>query len=195
MISAIILAAGKSTRIGVCKQLLKLKGKTMIEFTLNNVKKSNVDEIIVVLGFMASEISKVVRVNNIIVNKDYEKGLSSSLKKGLKAVNKHTEAVIVILADQPLVNGDVINLLISHYRKTKAKIIVPIHEGNRGNPVLIDKSLFHKINNLTGDIGARFIIKKYEKYVSGVSVNTNTVLIDIDTNRDYLNVKKKLNDD
>ena len=59
MISAIILAAGKSTRIGVCKQLLKLKGKYMIEYTLDNVKKSNVDEIIVVLGFMASEILKV----------------------------------------------------------------------------------------------------------------------------------------
>lgn len=192
MISAIILAAGKSTRIGVCKQLLKLKGKSMIEYTINNVKKSGVDEIIVVLGSMASEISKVVRGNKIVVNNDYERGLSYSLKKGLKAINKHSEAVIFILADQPLINEDVINLLISHYRKTGAKIIVPLHEGKRGNPVLIDKSLFHEINNLTGDIGARFIIKKNEECVSGVDVNTNTILIDVDTDGDYLNVKKKL---
>jgi molybdenum cofactor cytidylyltransferase len=192
MISAIVLAAGKSTRIGVCKQLLKLKGKSMIEHTISNVKKSSVDEIIVVLGFMASEISKVVRGNKIVVNNDYGNGLSYSLKKGLKAVNKHSEAVIFILADQPLINGDVINLLISHYRKTGAKIIVPLHEGKRGNPVLIDKSLFYEINNLTGDIGARFIIKKNEECVSGVDVNTNTILIDIDTEGDYLNVKKKL---
>ena len=74
MISAIILAAGKSTRFGACKQLLKLKGKNMIEYTLNNVKKSVVDEIIVVLGFKASEILKVIQGNKIVINNEYEKG-------------------------------------------------------------------------------------------------------------------------
>ena len=194
MISAVILAAGKSTRLGLSKQLLKINGRTMIEHVIKNVCKSNVGETIVVLGFMADKIIDKTRSYNvkIALNKDYKSGMSTSLRAGLKAVNKDADAVIFVLADQPLVKAPVLNKLISEYERKKPLIVVPTYKGKRGNPTLIDRALFKEIERISGDVGARSLIKKHRNKVEEIETNSPGVLVDIDTAEEFKLIKKHL---
>lgn len=194
MISAVILAAGKSTRLGLSKQLLEINGRTMVEHVIKNVCGSNVDETIVVLGFMADKIIDKTRSYNvkIVLNKDYKSGMSTSLRAGLKAVNKKSCAVIFVLADQPLVNTSIINKLVSGYERKKPLIVVPTYKGKRGNPTLIDRTLFKEIERISGDVGARSLIEKYRKNVEEIEMDSLGVLIDIDTAEEFKLIKKHL---
>ncbi len=187
MISAIILAAGKSVRMGKCKQLLILNGQTIIEHVIENISASKVDEIIVVLGFKADIIKEKIKRYHVkaIVNDRYELGMSTSLKAGLRILNKKTEAALFILGDQPYVEASTINKLILNYEKKKPLIAVPVHKGRRGNPVLIDRTLFDEIKKISGDTGARTLIKKHKTNVLDVEVETPNIFIDIDTEDEF----------
>jgi len=193
MISAIVLAAGESTRMGFCKQLLEIEGQPMIEHILKSIQESNVDKIIVVLGFMADEIAKRVPEDKvkIVINPDYKAGQSTSLKAGLKAIDAKTEAVIFILADQPFMKASIINEIIRRYKRTHAPIVIPTYKGKRGNPVLFDKALFKEMLNTSGDVGARSIIRSHDKNVEEVEVNNPSVLYDIDTVEDLKILNKR----
>lgn len=196
VISAIVLAAGKSTRMGVCKQLLEIAGRTVVERVLESVYISDVDEIMVVLGFMAEEIKEKIKMPQdrvkIVVNGDYEAGLSTSLKVGLRALNDAAEAVIFVLGDQPLVEASTINKLIREYKRTKALIVAPTYRGKRGNPVLLDRSILGEVEGLRGDIGARPIIMRHRKNLLTVEVDTPSVLLDIDTPRGVETAKRMM---
>ena len=186
MISAVVLAAGKSTRMGFCKQLLKIGDRRMIEQVVGNVCTSRVDESIVVLGFMADEIAEKLPKEQvkIVVNPSYEKGMSTSLKAGLNAVDGETDAVIFVLSDQPFVKPFIINKLIDDYERTGAPIVVPTYKGKRGNPVLFDMSLRDELMDIQGDVGGRSIIKKYRKEVRKIEVDSPFILMGIDTKED-----------
>jgi molybdenum cofactor cytidylyltransferase len=186
MISAIVLAAGSSKRMGFCKQLLKINGITMIEHVVSNIGDSMVDNIIVVLGFNADEISKKLsnKKLKIVINKDYEKGMSTSLKVGLKAVNKDTKAIIFLNSDQPFIKSHIINRIIEEYERTSSLIIVPTHKGKKGHPVLLDISFRSDIMKIQGDVGARNIIRKYNTHVSNIEIDSNSILIDFDRIKD-----------
>lgn len=165
----------------------------MIEHILKSVQESNVDEIIVVLGFMADEIAKRVPEDKvkIVINPDYKAGQSTSLKAGLKAIDAKTEAVIFILADQPFMKASIINEIIRRYKRTHAPIVLPTYKGKRGNPVLFDKALFKEMLNTSGDVGARSIIRSHDKNVEEVEVNNPSVLYDIDTVEDLKILNKR----
>lgn len=193
LISAVLLAAGKSTRMPPCKQLSEIHGLTMIEHVLRSIQESKVDEIIVVLGFMADEILKRVPMKGVrtVLNPRYEEGQSTSLKAGLKAVNKKAEAVIFFLCDQPFVEASVINKIISQYEKNRAPTLVPTYKGKRGNPVLVDRSLFDEIMSISGDTGAKPVIMRHDRAVREVEVDSPSVLLDIDTMEDLEEFKKR----
>ena len=192
MIAAIILAAGKSTRFGTCKQLLKWNDKTLIEHVIKNVKQSKVDGVIVVLGFMAEVISKKVTNCMIVINSNYDEGMSGSLKAGLRTLEPNIEASIFVLGDQPLITAQIINSLILKYQSNRAKIVIPVHHGKRGNPVLIDRILFQEIEKLDGDMGAREIIANNEQFIDEVIIDTPDIFRDIDTEEDYFNMMASL---
>jgi len=186
MISAVVLAAGESTRMGFCKQLLKIEGRTMIEQVVKNVRESRVDEVIVVLGFMANEIAEKLPRDQIkiIVNPRFKEGMSTSLKTGLEAVDREADAVIFVLSDQPFIKPSIIDKIIDEYERTGAPIVVPTYKGRRGNPVLFDMSLRAEVMNIQGDVGGRPIIKKHEKEIREVEVGSPTILMDTDVKED-----------
>jgi len=191
--SGIILAAGKSERMGFCKQLLKIRGKTLIEIVLETAKKSKLDEIIVVLGYKAELIEKVLRdYTGIkkIFNPHFQEGLSSSLKSGLAALDSSSRAAIFILADQPLLKKSTIDALIDAHAKKHSLLVAPVYKGIRGNPVLVDRRLFTEILKLKGDVGARHILQKFKNDVLLVNVNDPGVVLDIDTVLDYKAISK-----
>ncbi len=193
-IGAVILAAGKSARMGEAKQLLRLGRSTVLEQTLVNVRAATVNELVLVLGASAEVIREQVPPDilagaTVVVNPDYETGMASSLRAGLAALRSDINAALIVLADQPFVMPETLGQIVDEYRRTPARIVIPTHHGTRGNPVLLDRSLFAEAMALEGDVGCRAIFAKYPKSIVYVEVDDPGILLDIDNRDDYERVQ------
>ncbi len=186
-VAAIVLAAGASWRMGQPKQLLPLGEGTMLQRVIDTVLASPADAVIVVLGHRAAEVAATIDdwPVQIIVNEAWEKGLSSSVKAGLRAAGTDINAALFVLADQPAVSAEVMAQLVERYRQTRAPIVVPVYQSQRGNPVLFDRSLFAELMEVEGDQGGRDLINRYRDQVEEVEVASEGVLLDINTLADY----------
>lgn len=183
-VSAIVLAAGMSKRMGTIKQLIKVGDRTLLETTLAAVQESAIRETILVLGHEAETIAKTLKQDpapKLIVNTSYPEGMSSSIRAGLNAVSPESSAAMIVLADQPLLSAAVINRMIHEYESLHAAIVLPVYRGFRGNPVLIDRSLFPEMMQISGDIGCRSIFGLHPEKIHKVQVEDIGILVDIDT--------------
>lgn len=180
-----ILAAGESTRMGATKQLLPFGESTLLETVIGNLRRSPVDEIIVVLGSSADEIRGKIGSDQvrIVINPQFREGMGTSLRCGIAQVS--SDAALVVLADQPFVETATINRLIEQYRDGNPQIVIPVYRGFRGNPVLLDRSVFPEIMGLSGDIGCRAIFGGHSENILKVPVDDVGVLLDIDTREDF----------
>jgi molybdenum cofactor cytidylyltransferase len=192
LIGAVVLAGGKSSRMGQPKQLLPFNGKPLLEHTLANLRNIRLNEILVVLGCSADEVQKQVDLHDIKVveNKNYEQGMGTSLSAGVSALAEATEGVLIVLADQPFVRPETYEQLIDHYRHSDAEIIIPTYRGFRGNPVLLDRSVFFEAMALTGDIGCRAVFGDHIGGIVKVPVEDIGVLLDIDNKADYARLQE-----
>lgn len=186
-VAAIVLAAGASTRYGEPKQLLPVGGKTMLQHVVDIVLASPVDQTIVVLGHRASEIRATLKdaPADIVTNEEWEAGLSTSVQAGLRAVRPDVQAALFVLADQPAITPEIIAALLQCHRETGGPIVVPTYQGKRGNPTLFDRSLFAELMKVRDDQGGRQLIDMYGDRMQRVEVNSEAVLIDVDTEEDY----------
>ena len=193
LIAAIVLAAGTSSRMGKSKQTLLLSGKPMLEKVLDVYRQAGVGAIIVVLGAGTAEIRRKVNLEKetVIINRLYRKGMSGSLRLGLRAAEEKADAVIVALADQPFVTPGTIDIMIKTYARTRAPMVVPVYHGVRGNPVLFDKSVFPEIKRIRGDRGAKSVVERHRDSLKEVPVEDRGVLVDIDTPSDYSKAKSR----
>jgi molybdenum cofactor cytidylyltransferase len=187
MLSAILLAAGKSQRMGKLKQLLPLGKSTMVEQALDNLLSSAVDEIIVVVGYRAEEVTETISAKpvKIVFNPNYGEGMSTSIIAGLILVDPRAQTLMLALGDQPFVNSQTINRLIAEFHKHDKGIAVPTFKGKRGHPVIFAIKYKPELLKLKGDIGARGIIKHHPDDVLEVAVDAESVVSDIDTRDDY----------
>ena len=187
MVSAIILAAGMSKRMDSPKQLLRIGGKPLLQHIIDSVDRSAVDEIVLVLGFEAESIRKGLSKNRarIVVNSSYKDGMSTSIQVGIRELNKKTDGALIVLSDQPLISYQAIDLIISAYKNNDQKIAVPFYKGFRGNPVLIDKSLFPEMMGISGDIGCRAIFGLHPDFILKVPMDDVSILVDIDTQQEF----------
>ncbi len=185
-VSAVVLAAGASKRMGTAKQLLDVGGKTLLQIVLDNLWKSKVSEIIVVLGSSADEIRSQVLLDHVrvVVNEAHEQGMGTSVRAGIAAVDSQSVAALVILADQPFVRPETFDLLIERYREGTARIVIPMFQGFRGNPVVIDRFLFPELLKLAGDVGCRAIFGNHPGEILKVPLDDVGVLLDVDTKAD-----------
>jgi len=186
-VSAIILAAGASRRMGVTKQLLPLGKTTILESTIDNLLGSDVNEVIVVLGHQDRELSRLIagRPVTIALNPAYLRGMSTSIAAGLERVDPAARGVMLMLADQPFVDAATINHLLAAFARYPESIIIPLHRQKRGNPVIFPVSYQAELRALEGDIGGREIIKRHPEDVMEIAVSNEGVLIDIDTPDSY----------
>jgi molybdenum cofactor cytidylyltransferase len=157
--SAVVLEAGTSTRMGTVKQLLRLDDRPLLQHVLDNVRASGVTEIILVLGFAREAIGQEIDVRDarVVINEGFQQGMGTSLKAGLSAVDAQAEAALIVLAHQPFVRPATLDQLITEHQASKAQIVIPTYRGFRGNPVLLDRSVFPEVMALNGDIGCRAI--------------------------------------
>lgn len=195
MISAILLAAGESKRMGRPKQLLEWRGKTLLQHSLESLVNSDADEIILVLGHEADRIRKTLPALpiKIVINPDYKQGMASSLRRGLLAMDPQSEAFLVLLADQPGIGPEIINDLIRAFQQADPKqgIVRPVHGGLRGHPVLFGVRYLPEALQLQGDVGARRILMNHPEDILSIDVEADSVLNDIDTPDEYRNYVKR----
>jgi molybdenum cofactor cytidylyltransferase len=186
-VSAIVLAAGMSARMGSTKQLLRMGDKTLLETAIENLRKSQVGEIILVLGFSAETIRQQVPLDNlrVVINASYREGMGTSLRMGISNVDARAQAALVVLADQPFVQPETIDHLIAQYHELKPQVAIPVYQGFRGNPVLLDRSVFPELMGLTGDIGCRAIFGTHTENILKVPVDDVGILLDVDTKSDF----------
>lgn len=192
-IGIIILAAGASIRFGKPKQLLKFQEKSLVRRTAENALTFE-SRTIIVLGANADEIKKEVEdlPLKIVVNKDWQSGLSSSIKSGLKKLletEPETSIVILLLCDQPLVDKKTISRLIKVQRETQKAIVASEYENTLGVPALFTREIFDELLNLQGDQGARFLIQKYAAS-KAAKIDAPEAAFDIDTLEDYERILK-----
>ena len=188
MISLVVLAAGKSTRMKKNKLLLKIDGETLIEHIMKAAKESSAEEVIVVLGYEAQKIrEKLAKLGcKLAVNENYMKGQSGSVKVGLSAVSSNAEAVMILPADVGLIDPESINRVVEEYRKSKNRIVIASHQQQSGHPILIDRTLFPEVTKIDEDsFGLKAVINRHRAEIKYVEVGTENVLIDIDTREEF----------
>ena len=172
--------------MGTVKQLLRLGDRPLLQHVVDHVRACSAAEIVLVLGFEAEAIQREIKLDNVrlIVNSQYRQGMGTSLKSGLAAVDSEAEGALVVLADQPLVRPQTLDRLIAEHQTGKAQIVIPTYRGFRGNPVLVDRSIFPELMGLNGDTGCRAVFGDHIDGIVKVPVDDVGILLDVDERSD-----------
>jgi len=183
-IAALLLAAGQSRRMGTNKLLAEIDGRPMVARTAQRLLSSHARPIVAVLGNQADAVDTALGRLPVerVRNPAFAEGLSTSLKRGLAALPPDIDGVVVCLGDMPLVTGRDLDRLIAAFNPLEGRaIIVPTRRGKRGNPVLWARRFFPEMAELAGDVGAKHLIGEHAELVCEVEMDTDGVLVDIDT--------------
>ena len=181
-IAGIILAAGGSTRMGGQNKLLQMvDGTSLVQKVVGSALNSNIESVYVILGYQAALIRQCISNKSVnwVENSDWSRGMASSIKSGIEALNTNYDGAMILLGDMPFIESIMINQLLALYQKKK--IVVPVKDGRQGNPVLFSSAFFADLKLLGGDKGAKPIIKKNPDSVIIANVLTDTIFHDLDT--------------
>jgi molybdenum cofactor cytidylyltransferase len=211
MISAILLAAGESKRMGnQNKLLLPFRGRTMVENIVDTLGASQVDQVIVVLGHEADQVKYVLgdRPVQLVYNQHYPQGMTSSIQCGVKAADPNTQGLMICLSDLPRIQVEDVNYLLEHFQQSvwakdpppnsplqklqkggDRSIIIPTFQGQRGHPVIFSSEYQSEILAHSDPNGCQGIIKRYSQQVLEVQMDSDRCLKDIDTWWDYNNFR------
>ena len=189
MIKAILLAAGQSKRMKSENKLIKLyKNKPLINYSLNVLTKSKVNKIIIVLGHQHKELKKIIKKNKKIIftyNKNYKKGMASSIKIGLKKISKNDKGFIVAQSDMPFVKQSDINKICRSINSKKFLIHALKYKNRVGNPIGFDSSLIKKFKNIKGQFGAKFMVKRLKNRTNFIKTKSIKSFKDFDKASDF----------
>jgi molybdenum cofactor cytidylyltransferase len=185
-IAAIVLAGGRSSRMGPGNKLLEpIAGKPIVAHVAGAALKSGADPVIVVTGFDAPRVAVALGELSVTIvhNAAFDDGLSSSLKAGLSALPPDSDGALILLGDMPAIEGSVLSALMAAFTGRDA-ICVPVHDGRRGNPVLWGAAYFDEIMRLSGDVGAKSLMARHSEHVTEVPAGSDSIFADVDTPAD-----------
>lgn len=186
-ISAIILAAGLSTRMKEFKQLLPYRGKKVIIAIVEELLNANVAEVLVVVGHNADLVREELKKYDVklIMNPDYKQGMHTSVMAGAENVSDKADAFMIVLGDQPEISSRLVNGLIAFAKQSEKGIIIPSYLNKRGHPVLFRKQYLEHTKNLSPILGLKQIVNENPKDIDYFIAGEDTILFDIDTPEDY----------
>lgn len=189
MITAILLAAGQSKRIPKENKLLKrFKRKILINHILNQLIKSKVKKIIIVLGHEHSLVKNAIIKNKKIqftLNKNYKSGIASSIKTGIKKVNKVSKGFLIVQSDMPYINKTHINKIYNSIDKKDNPVHLLKYKNKIGNPIGFNSSIISKFKKIKGDVGAKFMVKRLKKDAAIIKVKSEKIFKDFDKLSDF----------
>jgi CTP:molybdopterin cytidylyltransferase MocA len=190
-ISAVLLAAGLSRRMGQPKQLLPLGNKTVIRHCLDNLVAAGIKNVVVVVGRGGSEILDSMKdlPVQIVFNENPESEMAESVRIGLSALTQSSSGVLVHLSDHPLVSSGTLKSIVQCHLETPDKIIIPQYKGKRGHPSLFPKPVIDEVFN---GLNLRDIITRDSSRIRILSVDDEGVILDMDTREDYEKILKKI---
>ncbi len=189
MIKAILLAAGQSKRLKSENKLIKLyKKKPLINYSLNSLHKSKVNKVIIVLGHQNKEVKKIIKKNKkniFIYNKNYKKGMASSIKVGLRKVSKNDKGFIVVQSDMPFIKVSDINKIYNSIKLKKYLVYILKFKNRIGNPIGFDISIIKKFKNIKGKFGAKFMVKRLKNKTGFIKISSAKSFKDFDKASDF----------
>jgi molybdenum cofactor cytidylyltransferase len=195
-IAAVVLAAGRSTRMGaVNKMLAEIGGKPLVRIATEQALASRAKPVIVVTGHERERVERALSGLPVrfVHNPDYAEGLAGSVKTGIGAVPAESDGAIVCLGDMPQVDSGLIDKLLAAFDPERgALVVVPSIDGRRGNPVVWARRFFNDLLAITGDIGARHLIGQYAEAVVEVPLSGDAALTDVDTPESFSAVKAEI---
>ena len=194
MITALILAAGEGSRMGTLKQLLPWQESTILETVLGNIASCRYvdDEIRVVLGAKAEKIRPVLHkhqdeIDNLKIfeNRDYKKGMLSSVRKGLMDLSENTEYIMLSLVDQPLITKEIYDQVLTELFQKRPEIMVPVTDGKRGHPLIFSVDYLDEVFKLPGPGGLRRLLDNNPEDIYHFPIDDERILIDLDYIEEY----------
>ncbi|MCC6795560.1 MAG: nucleotidyltransferase family protein [Candidatus Hydrogenedentes bacterium] len=194
MISAIVLAAGESRRMGTQKLLLPFGGKTVIAHVVDNVLGSDVGRTVLVTGSDHAAIIDALSGRQILVarNERYCDGMLSSIRRGIAEAGEDVEAYLVVLGDQPNISPITINALLNYAASAKSEIVIPTFGEKPGHPIVVPARFRGAIMTKYDGVGLRGLLHEYAGCVTYCPVETDAVLFDMDTEAGYKHALARL---
>jgi molybdenum cofactor cytidylyltransferase len=190
-LAALVLAAGRSTRMGEHKLLLPLGGRSLVQYAVGAACASVLDPVIVVVGHDADAVARALPVDryHLVRNPDYADGMSTSLRAGIAAVRavapSDLRGAFVLLADQPLVSATWLNRLAREADSFPDRIIAATYGGRRGHPIYFPAALLPDLERVRGDEGGRTVIERHADRVRALASERAEVALDVDDPRAY----------
>ena len=193
IIGAIVLAAGRSQRMGRAKQTLPVGGQAMLARVVETILAAKLDQVVVVLGASAPEIAPLLAGLPVTVtyNPRWREGLSSSLRAGLAALPAGARAALFVPADLPHLTARTVRMIVDCFDRTGKGIVIPTCGGRRGNPVLFAHTHFVELLHLQGDQGGRALFSGHKDDITFVETGDEGILLDVDTPDDYKRVTRQ----
>ena len=184
---AVVLAAGKSQRMGRLKQLLPFGGRTVIQAVVDMLQSVEIEEIVVVLGHRAEDVGQVLAGSaRCVENPEYADGMFSSVLAGLNALDPDVDGMMLLLGDQPQIQASVVKTVLDRFYATHKGIVIPEVQGKRGHPVIIDVRRYGEaIRALDGSEGLKPVVRGHPEDTEVVRIDDESILRDLDTPEDY----------
>jgi molybdenum cofactor cytidylyltransferase len=182
--TAILLAAGRSSRMGAFKPLLPFGNKTVIECCIDYLREGGVGEIVVVVGQRADDVRRKVSGVTFAVNPDPDSEMGASIAAGVRELPESAQATLIALVDHPAVPATVVKELLDSWQ-SGARIVIPSWQGRGGHPVLVDLSFKPELLNLPASGGLRVLFEAHSNKVQRVPVGSPFIARDMDTWDDY----------
>ncbi len=194
-LSVVVLAAGSSRRMGRRNKLLvPVNDRAMVEIAVTEALKIKPREVVVVIGHQADRIRRRLAGYDIrlVENLRYREGLAASLSRGIGALSATTPGAMVMLSDMPFVGYRQLQRLTTAFQQCGGeKILLPVFEGRRGNPLVWPQRYFTEMQSLSGDRGARVLLDKYRQYICEVEMDDGNIFLDIDTPEQLLALEQR----
>jgi len=186
-ISAILLGAGESKRMGANKLLLPWGKKTVLTHCVDTLIRSRVREVIVVLGGLTRPMEGQLKGPKVrvVYNAHYRGGMSTSIRKGVGGIDPRSRGILIALGDMPFLSAKTVNALVRAFGQGKGEIVAPRLRRRTGHPVIFDRRYKKELLELYGDVGGRTIMERHSDRVRWVRTRSEGVVKDVDTWRDY----------
>lgn len=192
--AGIVLAAGGSTRMrGHNKLLIEIMDKPVLVRVVETIATSGLSPLVVVTGFEADRIKPILNEIQVqlVDNNRWQEGMSTSFQPAINVLPTSVTGAMIFLADMPAIQNDLVKKLLIRFKESReGKIVYPVFQGQQGHPVIFPRKFFPDLKNLTGDRGAKSILKDYPGSVLAVETDSPTVLMDIDTEDDLLELTR-----
>ena len=186
-VSAILTAAGESTRMGRPKPLLEWRGTTLVDYQLRALLDGGASEVVVVLGHRSREVQSYIRESGTtaVMNPDYRRGKSTSVKSGLRSVDPSADAVLLLAVDQPRTDA-IIRTVIDAHAEADALITSPRYQGHGGHPLVFSASLKGELERISEDRqGIREVFQAHRHEVNEVEIDDPMIRLDLNTREEY----------